>query len=84
MSKVTVYSKRDTVCGPCIATQRALSSKGIQFEDAAIEDLPEAEIDKLRAEGLGTAPLVFTDSTRWAGFRLDLIEQLAADLTMSD
>lgn len=84
MSKATVYSKRDTVCGACVATKRALSSKGIQFEDAAIEDLPDVELDKLRAEGLGTAPLVFTDSTRWAGFRLDLIEQLAADLTTSN
>lgn len=83
MSKVIVYSKRDTVCGACVATKRALTSKGVQFEDAAIEDLPAAAIEAFRAEGLATTPLVVTDSTRWAGFRLDLIEQLATDTNTS-
>lgn len=74
---VTVYTKPS--CVQCNATYRALDAKGIQYN---VIDLSEdaAALEQVKALGYLQAPVVVTDEDHWAGFRPDLISDLAARL----
>lgn len=77
MSKVTVYSKTE-FCGQCMATERALLNKGIEFEEELLQNVDSAQIETWRTEVGSTAPIVVTDTELgpWSGFRPDKIEAL--------
>jgi len=71
---ITVYSK--PACVQCTATTRALEAKGISFD---LIDLTEDTAAMEMVQGLGyrQAPVVVAGESHWAGFRPDLIGQLA-------
>ncbi|MCG7622212.1 MULTISPECIES: glutaredoxin-like protein NrdH [unclassified Epibacterium] len=71
---ITVYSK--PACVQCTATTRALEAKGISFD---LVDLTEDAAAMEMVQGLGyrQAPVVVAGDDHWAGFRPDLIGQLA-------
>jgi len=72
---VTVYSKPS--CVQCTATYRALDSKGIDYK---IVDLSQDEValEKVRSLGYAQVPVVIAGDKNWAGFRPDMISQIAA------
>ncbi len=71
---ITVYSK--PACVQCTATTRALEAKGISFD---LVDLTEdaAAMEVVQGLGYRQAPVVVAGEDHWAGFRPDLIGQLA-------
>ena len=71
---ITVYSK--PACVQCTATTRALEARGLDF---AIVDLTEDADAMEMVQGLGyrQAPVVVAGEDHWAGFRPDMIGQLA-------
>lgn len=71
---ITVYSK--PACVQCTATTRALEAKGISFD---LVDLTKDAAAMEMVQGLGyrQAPVVVAGEDHWAGFRPDLIGQLA-------
>ncbi|ABF63254.1 glutaredoxin-like protein NrdH [Ruegeria sp. TM1040] len=71
---ITVYSK--PACVQCTATTRALEAKGISFD---LVDLTEdaAALEMVQGLGYRQAPVVVAGEEHWAGFRPDLIGQLA-------
>ncbi|SES04177.1 glutaredoxin-like protein NrdH [Propionibacterium cyclohexanicum] len=75
---VAVYSRPS--CVQCMATYRALDSKGIDYEVIDLSRSPGAA-DKVRALGYLQAPVVIADDDQWSGFRPDKIAELAARLT---
>lgn len=82
MTAVTVYTKPN--CKQCDLTKEALAKHGIPFE---VDDITTPEnLAAAQALGLGSAPVVILDDgtstpdgidQAWAGFRPDLIGQLA-------
>lgn len=71
---ITVYSK--PACVQCTATTRALDAKGIAY---TLVDLTEdaAAMDRVTLLGYRQAPVVIAGDAHWAGFRPDMIGQLA-------
>lgn len=70
---VRVYTKPD--CRQCDATKRKLTEKGIVF---VLEDLTEqGNLAAAKALGHAQAPVVVVGEESWAGYRPDLIDQLA-------
>lgn len=83
MSKptITVYERTSSYCVQCLATKRALTRRGIEFETVAIEDMPDAWLEGHKAEGRKQAPIVVVEhdnggKIEWAGNRVDLIDTL--------
>jgi len=72
---VTVYSKPS--CVQCTATYRALDVKGIAYKVVDISQDDEA-LEKVRSLGYAQVPVVIAGDKNWAGFRPDMISQLAA------
>lgn len=74
---ITVLSKPS--CVQCLATYRALDSRGIEYE---IRDITEDEeaLKMAKSTGLLQAPVVFAGEDFWGGFRLDKITELAEKL----
>lgn len=62
-------------CIQCDATKMALDLKGEQYEEFSLLEDREA-LDRFKAAGYLSAPIVVTDNLTWAGFRPDLIEKL--------
>jgi glutaredoxin-like protein NrdH len=78
---ITVYTKSG-FCGMCLATERALDSAGIEYTEAILDDVDQAQIDEWKTT-LGTnAPIVVTDTETgsWSGFRPDKIGELASSV----
>lgn len=73
MEKITVYSKEN--CMQCVATQRKLGQKGIEYTVVQLEEHPEL-LEKFIGEGFASAPIVETGTEKWSGYRPDKIEQL--------
>lgn len=71
---ITVYSK--PACVQCTATTRALDAKGLSYD---IIDLTQdaAAMERVTALGYRQAPVVIAGDAHWAGFRPDMIGQLA-------
>jgi glutaredoxin-like protein NrdH len=74
---ITVYSKSG-FCGMCMATERALVSAGIEFNEVHLEDVDQAQIEEWKTTVGMNAPIVITDTETgsWSGFRPDKIDQL--------
>ena len=71
---ITVYSK--PACVQCTATTRALDARGLSYD---VIDLTEdaAAMERVTALGYRQAPVVIAGDAHWAGFRPDMIGQLA-------
>lgn len=74
MSRVTVFAKDS--CVQCVATCRALDSKGISFDVVYVSEDPAA-LETVKLLGYSQAPVVVTDTDHWSGFRPDKIALLA-------
>jgi glutaredoxin-like protein NrdH len=72
---VTVYSK--PACVQCTATKRALTEKGIDYEEVDVTT-NDAALEYVTEElGYSAAPVVVIDDhNHWSGFRPDLISNL--------
>ncbi|EMB51212.1 glutaredoxin-like protein NrdH [Vibrio mimicus] len=71
--KITVYSKPN--CMQCVATQKALTAKGIAFDVVSLNDNQQA-MDRVTALGYRQVPVVVAGEDHWSGFRPDRIGQL--------
>lgn len=71
---VTVLSKPS--CVQCVATYRALDSKGIKYEIKDMSEDPEA-LALAKELGYLQAPVIISGDQHWSGFRPDLIGQIA-------
>ena len=72
---ITVYSK--PACVQCTATTRALDARGISY-DVVDLTLDDGAMARVTALGYRQAPVVIAgDDLHWAGFRPDMIGQLA-------
>lgn len=71
---ITVYSLPS--CVQCTATQRALDKAGLAYRvvDLAVDDVA---LERVRALGHQSAPVVVDGDVHWSGFRPDLIAQAA-------
>lgn len=71
---ITVYSK--PACVQCTATTRALEARGLSYE---VIDLTEDDgaMTQVTEMGYRQVPVVIAGENHWAGFRPDLIGQLA-------
>lgn len=72
---VTVYTK--TTCQPCKATKRALTKKGISFEEINVELNPDAR-ERVIALGFSQLPVVISPMGNWSGFEPDKIGALGS------
>lgn len=75
---ITVYTKSG-FCGMCLATERALTSAGIEYTEVVLDDVDQAQIEEWKATLGMNAPIVVTDTETgsWSGFRPDKIGELA-------
>lgn len=71
---ITVYSK--PACVQCTATTRALDAKGLSYDIIDLTQDAEA-MERVTALGYRQAPVVIAGDAHWAGFRPDMIGQLA-------
>lgn len=71
---ITVYSK--PACVQCTATTRALDRRGLNYR---VVDLTQdiGAMETVAAMGYRQAPVVVAGEAHWAGFRPDMIGQLA-------
>lgn len=74
---VTVYSKPN--CLNCDITKRLLDKANIAYQ---VVDLSKdsAALEKVKADGFTTAPVVYTDDDAWCGVRPDKITALQKKL----
>ena len=75
---VTVYTTPN--CVQCMSTKRQFDKLGIKYESVDLTEHPEL-LEKFKAEGHATAPIVTTDIKTWSGFRLGKIMSLANYIT---
>ena len=78
MTAATVYTKPN--CVQCTMTKRALTEKGVPFEEADILDPQNLEAAKFL--GYMAAPVVVAGDDHWAGFRPDKINALVERLNL--
>lgn len=78
---ITVYTKSG-FCGMCKATERALASAGIEYTEAHLDDVGQAQIEEWKTTLGMNAPIVVTDTETgsWSGFRPDKISELASSM----
>lgn len=67
---ITIYTKPD--CVQCTATKREFDKAGVSYTEIDLTRNPH-DIDLLKALGHHTAPVVFSGTSHWSGFRKDLI-----------
>jgi glutaredoxin-like protein NrdH len=58
-------------------TKRYLDKAGVSYETVDITTDPAA-LDMILGMGFSSAPVVISEAGNWAGFRPDMLEQLAA------
>ncbi|MCV2892872.1 glutaredoxin-like protein NrdH [Lentibacter sp. XHP0401] len=71
---ITVYSK--PACVQCTATTRALDTRGLKYRVVDLTQDTEA-MQNITEMGYRQVPVVVAGDTHWAGFRPDMIGQLA-------
>lgn len=67
---VTVHTKPS--CVQCKATFRKLDDHGVTYD---VVQLTADSAMAFKEQGFASAPIVITDTEKWAGFRPDLINQ---------
>ncbi|SNR65665.1 glutaredoxin-like protein NrdH [Paracoccus sediminis] len=71
---IIVYSK--PACVQCTATTRALDARGLSYDIIDLTEDSQA-MERVMALGYRQAPVVIAGESHWAGFRPDMIGQLA-------
>ncbi|MBW4964035.1 glutaredoxin-like protein NrdH [Sulfitobacter sp. CW3] len=71
---ITVYSK--PACVQCTATTRALDLRGLEYRVIDLTQDAEA-MQSVTEMGYRQVPVVVAGDAHWAGFRPDMIGQLA-------
>ncbi len=71
---ITVYSK--PMCVQCDATKRALNKQGLDYNTIDLSE-DAAALDYVKSLGYAQAPVVIAGDQHWAGYRPDLIKQVA-------
>lgn len=71
----TIYTR--PACVHCDATEKALTARGIEFETVDLSQ-DAAALERLRAQGFMSAPVVVTEDDAWSGFRPDKIMELTS------
>ena len=71
---ITVYSK--PMCVQCDATKRALNKQGLDY-NTLDRSADAAALDYVTSLGYAQAPVVIAGDQHWAGYRPDLIKQVA-------
>ena len=71
----TIYTR--PACVHCDATKKALTARGIGFETVDLSQ-DAAALERLRAQGFMSAPVVVTEDDAWSGFRPDKIMELTS------
>jgi len=82
MINVVIYTTGDT-CVQCRLTKQVMDAVGLVYADVDLIDPHNAAARDYVTEELGysSAPVVIVDDhNHWAGFRPDLITQLAASI----
>lgn len=76
--KITVWTKSN--CSQCTMTKRHMTRMGLEYVEADLETSPE-QLEKFKDAGFLQAPIVVLGNggRTWAGFRPDLIDELAAE-----
>ncbi|KAA8825553.1 glutaredoxin family protein [Bifidobacterium myosotis] len=77
---VTVFTKPH--CPQCEATKRQFTKLGVPFETVDLEQNPST-LEQLQAAGFRQAPVVITPDNSWAGYRPDLIREVAKQAAAS-
>lgn len=68
MSRVTIYTTQ--FCGYCRATKQLLLSKGVEFEEIAVDWDPDLRQEMMeRAGGQYTVPQIFIDDQHIGGYQ---------------
>lgn len=70
---ITLYSKPR--CVQCDATKRALTKRGIAFDEVDMATDLQA-LEYVKSLGFASAPVVVTQDDSWCGFRPDKIKVL--------
>lgn len=70
MTDIVVFTKAS--CVQCVATNRYLTSRGLEFIELPAED----HLPLLRALNHISAPVVLADGEHWSGFRPDHIDRV--------
>lgn len=71
--KIVVWVK--PACVQCNQTKKEFDKRGIIYQVRELNRNPKA-VERFLELGLMAAPIVETDTKRWAGFRLDKIKSL--------
>lgn len=71
----TVYTNPS--CVQCDMTKKFLDKEGLPYEVVDLSQDKEA-LEMVRNLGFSSAPVVITDSDKWAGFKLDKLKAIVA------
>lgn len=72
---ITVYSKPN--CAQCIATQKFLDNKGLEYKKVDVSEDTEA-FNKVKNLGYQSLPVVeVSNDLHWSGFRPDKISTIS-------
>jgi glutaredoxin-like protein NrdH len=63
-------------CVQCDMTKKQFDKRGIEYESIDLSTVPEL-LEQFKAEGYMAAPVVVTNLVTWAGFKPELISQVA-------
>lgn len=73
MKPVTLYTL--PACVQCTTTKRFLTKENIDFSEVDLSEDTDA-MEKVRALGYQSAPVVMAGEEHWSGFRPDKLNQL--------
>lgn len=73
---VTVYTLPN--CVQCDSTKRIFDRSNISYTTVDLSQDAEA-MEKIKAMGYTSAPVVIADDKHWSGFRMDKINNLAKE-----
>jgi len=85
--RVDIYTKDN--CGQCHITKKLLDNYDIAYFENSISSMSESEIDNLKEQGFGHAPIVsfnylesnngysWSQTGMWSGFNPEAIKKLA-------
>lgn len=76
---ITVFTTPN--CVQCEQTKRALDKKNLEYKVVDLSKDPEA-MALVQREGFSSAPVVFTDTDKWSGFRFNKLNALVANPTI--
>lgn len=66
MPPVVLYGTRS--CSYCIAARRLLQSKGVAFQDIALDNEPLLRVEVMQRSGRRTVPQIWIGETHVGGF----------------